>query len=1809
MNCDADLEFNEMCFMYNIFESSEDLQSEVSLVDRRDVYNKISVSYVNKNSVFICEGECECIKCNYKSCCEMLELFLCELLRRAVMLPDPYCSHSSVPILAKPYGRISRKDLSRSLSIPMVTRDFDRVYNRNWKVGSKMRGRTYLGGTVLPFPVDAPKSSVISFVEFVMTLNTYDRRSMLEEGIVTRAVAERYNLIYPREGEFSRPYGTSVENLNIFATIAMILKAIYEKDLVAFGLLMAANLEMFKAVAEYLYIPVADMRDYFLSIFHPDSPAIHGATDEVSWTDALPGVMSRSPLVRAVIKFSTLFMSAQFIRETSLWQYLNELISPNFAKITTAVVGVKLFYEVILALWEGYQRMENFSDWKGLLGLSYDAAFTSAVRAMQVERQGAYNNGDIDKLIEEIDKLFDSRKNLNNSPAIERMLEFLVRRKKELYVLRDNYHPRKIPKLVWLNGPPGTGKTTLIDTLLDSVAIRDGVPRVPGDVITYFIHDKFPAEAATMYDARYMIINDIPDDYSEFSTKGMVPLDVLLQQLLDTSPFTIQAAFEKGVVYNKIEYVFITSNHYSYKMSSDSEKLQRRLDCSLLLDMRYHGVGSYEEISSLGDKRNDHIRFHLLKANCSKRSNLISFNKVAGDTPKHPSEIYKYMFTYFEDQDSRNSSRKDLIETDRCKCGVGIKFHRRDGDYVPLTDMCPPLATVIDVPARCVRGRELRNHGACVCIQRNSEAFITTTITGLFCYCGVLAEQHGAFTPEECYSFAVDQGFASTSDGEVERHVAGDLHYISTVMLEYMKAHPNLIHLFAFQLTDRGKAIHSPELLYYSYNIAEEDEKPYVVTAIEMVAPHAPLLWRNFLAKDYVDPHFRSLCYSYFPTPSTTTVEPLSSDSESVPDDNGTESVPVLPLDQEEKEDEFATPYSLIAPFVFLWGWWSMMHAITYLKGWSLFFRLAVINVQMQLINALATLMQFAVVLGIMHYAADKFRVQAMIVQFKLWVAVNRIKYFVKKNSATIAAAGLLGALGATMYTRRSSAATIQGGVNRMNYNPDSLTTMVKKTEQSLIGKARSWANNRPIERTILATHHVNGEDLRSKVLRNTRQSFFCDLSDPSTTTMKGQVFMVSRTTWVINKHYLTSMKDGVWQLRPTICRIDGNDVVIHVQDMREITPSEAVVVRVSYDHTVEDLSKFLPKTLQFDMSYDALYCPTGQEVVVKAEEVALTDGRGTYAAFTAKLETECGDCGNVLLGKLGESHFILGILFAGKPSALFGHTTHFTPIMFQAQPVARVVVPDVPDIGPLDQISELNNDRHTNLLPLGTNPSDGLQSFRTSYKKSRLYDYLCHKLSEEYSFPLKIAGNVSTEPGVYVHGSAWKHTFKRMDLPNQFSHCDLASAAVSYAERFGHTRSVLAPLTLEQAFFGEPDMGIDGFPMKTSAGPHWRKCGYKRKEDLFELDESGRYSLKPVFLAAVRKGLENLENGVIVAPHVELAAKDEIRPVRKLREFNIRLFSVVDADYNVILRMYLMPLITLMLREKETSECFGQMHAASKQWTDLVDYLQKPGFVHYADMDFSAFDSCHDSKIFEAVATVFAIIAAKSGYSESDTMKVYYLVSTMNLQLCQYKGDYFLKNKGMPSGVIITLMMNSVANSILMRVVYSFLTQRPLAQFNDDVRLATVGDDNIHSFRADLVGIFSMAKAVDVYKILGYTITPALKGKDFAESLELSDLTFVKRRFVRWDDGFYRAPLDTDSIYKAFCFETNRSDVSSVERLRSVYISGCYEAYLHGREFYDEFVASLSLLYDEHNLPYEELEFDSLNNLFLSTGIETQFA
>lgn len=696
---------------------------------------------------------------------------------------------------------------------------------------------------------------------------------------------------------------------------------------------------------------------------------------------------------------------------------------------------------------------------------------------------------------------------------------------------------------------------------------------------------------------------------------------------------------------------------------------------------------------------------------------------------------------------------------------------------------------------------------------------------------------------------------------------------------------------------------------------------------------------------------------------------------------------------------------------------------------------------------------------------------------------------------------------------------------------------------------------------------------------------------------------------WVsLNKHFLKNAVDG----GKFSVKISGIEVLYDLSEALPIPSCEHVLIKNYFDKTVGPLADLLPESIGEGPWWVYLTLSKDYTGAVK-RGFTNPDTNVSYPGIHVARSCVSGDCGNLLLISSPKGYCVGGMLSAGVPGTPNSFYSVITRDSFSAA-TSRVPFPEVHDyIKELPQMmssslshnSDLRHFSYPLLKPLGT-LLEPTRSFRTKFVRTVLYDEFAGKLSQPYCPPRKING---LKDGVYK--SSLLHTFKYVDLPFKATDSQLLQAGMDWLNtalppQWVKSKNLsLRPCDVGESIFGDPNIGLDRVNFNSSCGREWREWGITNKFDLFTEIEPDKFVMKPEFRDAMAELLVHYRNGDIPVLRVDFAPKDELRTQEKIDDFAIRDFSVVGVHRNLLQRGFLMPIILVLLAYPFQSECFGQMNAASFEWSALADYLKK--FPNHIDIDFSKMDTSHKSQMIELVARLFFLAALRLGYEQWEASVCYMSVKSLSLQVMIYNNDVAYKMFGLPSGVIITLIMNSIVNSILMRMAFFELC--PGLNFREHVSPATTGDDNFSGISNEVIGRYNMLTLVDLYRSWGYVITPAKKNAELRRQIPFDEGTFLKRRFV-WSDELkaYVAPIDTDSIYKALCFQSKEGNVHPNARLQQVALGCQREAFMHGRDFFEQMRKDLRAAFDKHQIGvfFSPLEYEDLKVEFVEKRFRT---
>jgi hypothetical protein len=185
---------------------------------------------------------------------------------------------------------------------------------------------------------------------------------------------------------------------------------------------------------------------------------------------------------------------------------------------------------------------------------------------------------------------------------------------------------------------------------------------------------------------------------------------------------------------------------------------------------------------------------------------------------------------------------------------------------------------------------------------------------------------------------------------------------------------------------------------------------------------------------------------------------------------------------------------------------------------------------------------------------------------------------------------------------------------------------------------------------------------------------------------------------------------------------------------------------------------------------------------------------------------------------------------------------------------------------------------------------------------------------------------------------------------------------------------------------------------------------------------------------------------------------------------------------------------------------------------------------------------------------------------------------------LVAFDGEIFRFMGSNPSGHALTVVINSIVNSIYMRLV--FYSLYPDRDFNSEVRLMTYGDDNIATVSSRCQE-FNQLSCQQFFKQHDIGYTTASKEVATIEFIHLHDMEFLKRKFLILD-GVYLAPLQHTSLTKTLCFskpdETKSHKYYLLDKLNN-FVS---ESIQHGEHVYNDNSAFATVLAQNNGLSHD---------------------
>jgi hypothetical protein len=284
-------------------------------------------------------------------------------------------------------------------------------------------------------------------------------------------------------------------------------------------------------------------------------------------------------------------------------------------------------------------------------------------------------------------------------------------------------------------------------------------------------------------------------------------------------------------------------------------------------------------------------------------------------------------------------------------------------------------------------------------------------------------------------------------------------------------------------------------------------------------------------------------------------------------------------------------------------------------------------------------------------------------------------------------------------------------------------------------------------------------------------------------------------------------------------------------------------------------------------------------------------------------------------------------------------------------------------------------------------------------------------------------------------------------------------------------------------------------------------------------------------------------------------------------------------------------------------SECAVGINAESPEWHELDNHIMKFGDKRVFAGDYSKYDLRMPAQLILAAFRLLIEIAAECGYTATEQRIMRGYATEIAYAYTAYNGDLIKFSGSNPSGHNLTVYVNSIVNSLLVRC--GFYSMYPRAEFDRWVAISTYGDDvkgTVHRRYAGFNHVSYAAFLAD--NDMMFTMPD--KNADPTPFMDGEDCDFLKRKtFYNPDLKCKIGILDDDSIFKSLHCNL-KSKVCTKQQVAAQNIDGAIRAWAyHGREIFNTRKAQMRLVaYKagiDHICKFLEADYD----VFVSTWKE----
>lgn len=308
---------------------------------------------------------------------------------------------------------------------------------------------------------------------------------------------------------------------------------------------------------------------------------------------------------------------------------------------------------------------------------------------------------------------------------------------------------------------------------------------------------------------------------------------------------------------------------------------------------------------------------------------------------------------------------------------------------------------------------------------------------------------------------------------------------------------------------------------------------------------------------------------------------------------------------------------------------------------------------------------------------------------------------------------------------------------------------------------------------------------------------------------------------------------------------------------------------------------------------------------------------------------------------------------------------------------------------------------------------------------------------------------------------------------------------------------------------------------------------------------------------------------------------KDEVTKTTKKK---VRVFQSAPLVIQLLIRMYFLPIVRIIQMNPIAFECAVGVNAEGLEWEELWEAAMSKGRERVFAGDYSKYDVRMPAQVTCAAFDVLIDIASQcEGYTTEDIALMRALVHEVVYPVVAYNGDLIQLFGTNPSGQNLTVIINSIANSLLLRSY--FYSLYPTLVFKEHCAIMTYGDDIIGSV-SEFCKLFTIKGFSEWCGEHDMGFTMPNKEDELVDYMEEKDVDFLKRKSEYNPDlGRKVGLLSEDSILKRLLACVRSSELSPEEHSAVNIESSLNDYFYYGRDIFEDRFAKLYTVAGENGI------------------------